>query len=66
MYDPCRHAYIKPVFYDKDGMPILNMSEKEFAKEGKTSIKVTVKGDMADTTPSLEYKFDEEYNARRV
>ena len=63
LYDPCRHAYIKPVFYDKDGMPILNMSEKEFAKEGKTSIKVTVKGDMADTTPSLEYKFDEEYNA---
>ena len=63
LYDPCRHAYIKPVFYDKDGMQILNMSEKEFAKEGKTSIKVTVKGDMADTTPSLEYKFDEEYNA---
>lgn len=63
LYDPCRHAYIKPVFYDKDGMPILNMSEKEFAKEGKTSIKVTVKGDMAVTTPSLEYKFDEEYNA---
>lgn len=63
LYDPCRHAYIKPVFYDKDSMPILNMSEKEFAKEGKTSIKVTVKGDMADTTPSLEYKFDEEYNA---
>ena len=63
LYDPCRHAYIKPVFYDKDGMPILNMSEKEFVKEGKTSIKVTVKGDMADTTPSLEYKFDEEYNA---
>ena len=63
LYDPCRHAYIKPVFYDKDGMPILNMSEEEFAKEGKTSIKVTVKGEAADTTPSLEYKFDEEYNA---
>ena len=63
LYDPCRHAYIKPVFYDKDGMPILNMSDEEFVKEEKTSIKVTVKGDAADTKPSLEYKFDEEYNA---
>lgn len=63
LYDPCRHAYIKPVFYDKDGMPILNLSDTEFAKEEKTSITVTVEGEAADTTPALEYKFDEKYNA---
>lgn len=63
LFDPCRHAYIKPVFYGKDGMPILNMSDEEFAKEAKTSIKVTIEGNAADTTPSLEYKFDEKYSA---
>ena len=63
LYDPCRHAYIKPVFYDKDGMPILNLSDTEFTKEEKTSIKVTVEGESADTTPALEYRFDEKYNA---
>lgn len=62
LYDACRHAYVKPVFFDSEGAPILNLSDEEFAKGG-SEIKVTVKvkGEAQEATPVLEYNFDEKY-----
>lgn len=64
LYDPCRHCYVKPVFFGEDGAPILNLSDKEFAVDSQVSVKITVKGDGSDSdAPVLEYDFDEEYQA---
>lgn len=67
LYDPCRHCYVKPVFFDADGMPILNLSEREFSKEDtQVTIQVTVEGESASDTPTLVYDFDEAYEAGTV
>lgn len=64
LYDPCRHCYVKPVFFGADGAPILNLSDKEFAADSEVSVKITVKGDGSESdAPILEYDFDEEYQA---
>lgn len=63
LYDPCRHCYVKPVFFGADGAPILNLSDDEFAKESEITVKVTVEGKEESNAPVLEYKFDEEYTA---
>ena len=63
LFDPCRHCYLKQVFFAKDGTPILNMTEDEFvAEEYRTvTVNVVVEGEAASTEPILEYNFDEEY-----
>ena len=64
LYDACRYAYVKPVFFDSEGVPILNMSDEEFVKGG-TSVEVTLKveGEAQAATPVLEYNFDETLQA---
>jgi len=37
LYDPCRHTRIKKVFFDKNGVPVINMStQKELASAHRT------------------------------
>lgn len=61
LYDPCRNAYVKAVFFDRDGLPIFNMTDEEFLKEGaKFQVKVTVEGEQIKAEPVLEYNFNEE------
>lgn len=61
LYDACRHAYVKPVFFDAEGAPILNLSDEEFAMGGSQfEVKVKVEGQYTAPEPSLEYNFDEE------
>ena len=64
LYDACRYAYVKPVFFDSEGVPILNMSDEEFVKGG-TSVEVTLKvaGEAQAAKPVLEYNFDETLQA---
>lgn len=60
LYDPCRNAYVKTVFFDEDGLPIFNMSDEEFIEGGDTfEVTVKVEGESVASTPVLEYKFDE-------
>ena len=63
LYDACRHAYVKPVFFDSEGVPVLNMSDDEFVKGG-SEITVTLKvaGEAQEAQPVLEYNFDEDCN----
>ena len=62
LYDPCRHAYVKPVLFGADGAPVLNLSDEEFVKGGsEITVKVKVKGESEESKPSLEYNFDEDY-----
>ena len=61
LYDACRNAYVKPVLFDSEGVPVLNLSDEEFAAGGsKISVKVKVAGDYEEPEPILEYNFDEE------
>ncbi len=61
LYDACRHAYVKPVFFDSEGDPILNLSDEEFIQGGSQfNVTVKVAGEYTGSTPSLEYNFDEE------
>ena len=61
LYDACRHAYVKPVLFDSEGVPVLNLSDEEFAMGGSEfTITVKVAGEYEGSTPSLEYNFDEE------
>lgn len=61
LYDACRHAYVKPVLFDSEGVPVLNLSDEEFAAGGsKITVKVKVAGDYEEPEPVLEYNFDEE------
>ena len=64
LYDACRYAYVKPVFFDSEGVPVLNMSDEEFVKGG-TSVEVTLKveGEAQAAKPVLEYNFDETLQA---
>ena len=64
LYDACRYAYVKPVFFDSEGVPVLNMSDEEFVKGG-TSVEVTLKveGEAQEAEPVLEYNFDETLQA---
>lgn len=68
LYDPCRSAYVRPVFFDSQGVPILNLSDTEFAgQEGSFyDITVTVERDNYTTDPILEYTFDEELSGTTV
>lgn len=62
LYDPCRSAYIRPVFYDVDGVPILNLSDEDFAKDG-SEFEVTLKingNDYETEAPILAYDFNKE------
>lgn len=63
LYDPCRSAFVRPVFFDEDGIPILNMSDTDFAGEdGSTyEIQVTIKSDNATEGPVLVYDFNEDF-----
>ena len=63
LYDPCRHCYVKPVFFDSEGAPVLNLSDKEFAGENGSefSIQLIVEGESIEGTPILEYDFDEDF-----
>ena len=61
LYDACRHAYVKPVLFDSEDMPVLNLSDEEFAKGGsEITVKVKVEGEYEEAKPVLEYNFDEE------
>ena len=61
LYDACRHAYVKPVLFDSEGMPVLNLSDEEFAMGGsEITVKVKVSGEYTQAEPVLEYNFDEE------
>ena len=61
LYDACRHAYVKPVLFDSEGMPVLNLSDEEFAMGGsEITVKVKVEGEYEEAKPVLEYNFDEE------
>lgn len=63
LVDPCRHCYVKPIFFDTDGMPILNISEEEFRGSADTSVSIQliVEGEEGTKEPILEYNFDEAY-----
>ena len=61
LYDACRHAYVKPVLFDSEKMPVLNLSDEEFAMGGsEITVKVKVEGEYEEAKPVLEYNFDEE------
>ena len=61
LYDACRHAYVKPVLFDSEGAPVLNLSDEEFAMGGsEITVKVKVSGEYTEAQPVLEYNFDEE------
>lgn len=61
LYDACRHAYVKPVLFDSENMPVLNLSDEEFAMGGsEITVKVKVEGEYEEAKPVLEYNFDEE------
>ena len=61
LYDACRHAYVKPVLFDSEDMPVLNLSDEEFAMGGsEITVKVKVEGEYEEAKPVLEYNFDEE------
>lgn len=60
LYDPCRNAYVKTVFFDKDGLPIFNISSEGYAKDGeKFNVNVVVDGEKVKAEPILEYNFNE-------
>ena len=62
LYDACRHAYVKPVLFDSDGTPVLNLSDEEFAMGGsEITVKVKVSGEYTQAEPVLEYNFDEDF-----
>ena len=62
LYDACRHAYVKPVLFDSDGTPVLNLSDEEFAMGGsEITVKVKVSGEYTAADPVLEYNFDEDF-----
>lgn len=62
LYDACRHAYVKPVLFDSEGMPVLNLSDEEFAMGGsEITVKVKVSGEYTQAEPVLEYNFDEDF-----
>ena len=61
LYDACRHAYVKPVLFDSEGAPVLNLSDEEFAMGGsEITVKVKVSGEYTQAEPVLEYNFDED------
>ena len=62
LYDACRHAYVKPVLFDSEGAPVLNLSDEEFAMGGsEITVKVKVSGEYTQAEPVLEYNFDEDF-----
>ena len=62
LYDACRHAYVKPVLFDSEGAPVLNLSDEEFAMGGsEITVKVKVSGEYTEAQPVLEYGFDEDF-----
>ena len=62
LYDACRHAYVKRVLFDSEGMPVLNLSDEEFAMGGsEITVKVKVSGEYTQAEPVLEYNFDEDF-----
>ena len=62
LYDACRHAYVKPVLFDSEGAPVLNLSDEEFAMGGsEITVKVKVSGEYTEAQPVLEYDFDEDF-----
>ena len=63
LFDPCRHCYVKPVFFDSEGMPVLNLSDEDFAgaNGSEFSIQLTVDGDPVESQPILAYDFNEDF-----
>ena len=53
------------MFFDSEGVPVLNMSDDEFVKGG-SEITVTLKvaGEAQEAQPVLEYNFDEDCNGQ--
>ncbi|KEO74132.1 family 43 glycosylhydrolase [Anditalea andensis] len=45
LFDPGRHARIRPVHFDKDGIPVLNMKKEQLLDPSmeKVTIKITIK-----------------------
>ncbi|MBR1623455.1 MAG: family 43 glycosylhydrolase, partial [Pseudobutyrivibrio sp.] len=64
LYDPCRNAYVKTVFFDEQGLPVFNMSDDDFIAGGDT-FKVTLKvdGESQKSEPFIEYDFDESFTS---
>ena len=42
LYDPCRHARIKRVYFAKDGAPIINMKDSDWVKDELRDVKCKV------------------------
>lgn len=42
LYDPCRHARIKRVYFSKDGAPIINMKDSDWVKPELKEVKCKV------------------------
>ena len=42
LYDPCRHARIKRVYFTKDGAPIINMKDSDWVKPELAEIQCEV------------------------
>lgn len=42
LYDPCRHARIKRVYFSKDGAPIINMKDNDWVKDELSDVKCKV------------------------
>ena len=60
LYDPCRNAYVKTVLFDEDGLPIFNLSDTEFIKDGdKFKVNVVVEGEEIKAEPILQYDFND-------
>ena len=64
LYDPCRNAYVKSVFFDVDGLPVFNMSSDDFISGGDTfNVNLIVDGESISNGPILEYNFDETFTS---
>lgn len=42
LYDPCRHARIKRVYFAKDGTPVINMKDSDWVKDELSEVKCKV------------------------
>lgn len=42
LYDPCRHARIKRVYFSKDGTPVINMKDSDWVKDELSAVKCKV------------------------
>ena len=42
LYDPCRHARIKRVYFTKDGAPIINMKDSDWVKDELSQVQCKI------------------------